>query len=176
MARPAKAAQTHWLHGTRAHEPQLKSHVESHVPPGRPRFPKDLPPEARSVFRTLVKLLAERRALTKGDHELLRLYCMVWDRHQRQHKKLLEEGEICTYVRLDSNGEAHDQVKVNLRLKIVEQAEKQMVAILDRLGLTPNARDRVKPTGGSPVEEIVPGSLADKYPEVVAQMKKEGVL
>jgi hypothetical protein len=71
-----------------------------------------------------------------------------------------------TYVRLDSNGVAHEQVKPNVRLKIVVEAEKQMAAILTQLGLTPTAKDRAKITRHTE-QTIVPGSMADAMPELV---------
>jgi phage terminase small subunit len=36
--------------------------------------------------------------------------------------------------------------KPNLWLKVAETSERNMIACLDRLGLTPNARGKVKPT------------------------------
>ena len=78
-----------------------------------------------------------------------------------------------TYIRLDSNGQPHPQVKVNLRLKVCSDAERQMAGILNQLGLTPTAKDRAKPTRGYAEEEIVPGSIADLYPELLVMKKKE---
>ncbi len=132
----------HKLTGTRS---QAGPEPEA-LPPGRPRYPKGLAPEARRVFKRLSDLLVARRHLTEGDVELLRLYALLYVRHAKALAKIEEEGEICVYTRLDSNGQAHDQEKENLWLKVATNAEKNMVAILDRLGLTPHNRAKVKPT------------------------------
>jgi phage terminase small subunit len=91
-------------------------------------------------------LLESRRALTEGDGELLRLYAVIFDRHTRALAKINEQGEIKMYTRLDSNGQPHEVEKPNLWLKVAETAERNLVAILDRLGLTPHNRGKVKPT------------------------------
>ena len=125
----------------------------------------------RPVFKRVVRLLEQRRTITEGDVELIRLYCFAYDRHSRNAALLIEEGELCTYVRLDSNGVAHPQVRKNIRHDIVTMAERQMESILNKLGLTPTAKDRAKPTTVNPQEEIIPGSIADKYPELVKELK-----
>jgi len=48
--------------------------------------------------------LQERRTLTNGDAELIRLYCFQYERHEKNVALLREEGELVTYFRLDSNG------------------------------------------------------------------------
>ena len=156
-----KSDDLHWLQNTKP-TPAVK--VEgAPVLPGRPKYPKGISPEAKRVFKRLCNLLEERRHLSTGDGELLRLYSLLYTRHERALAKLEAEGEICIYVRLDSNGQPHDQAKPNLWLKVAETAERNMVACLDRLGLTPNARAKVKPTGDTvPADEPEP-SFEDKY-------------
>jgi hypothetical protein len=68
----------------------------------------------------------------------------VWDRRERAQANLLAQGEICAYTRLDPNGVAHKIEKANLNLKVAEVAEKTLVAILDRLGLTPMNAAKVR--------------------------------
>ena len=148
----------HDLHSTTPHD---RAADASHVPAGRPRIPKDVGPGLKKIFKRLCSILQERRALTAGDEELIRLYCFQYDRHTRNASLLREEGEVVTYFRLDSNGKAVPQVRTNVRLKIVADTERQMAAILNQLGLTPTAKDRAKPTTGAQKEEIIPGSLAD---------------
>jgi P27 family predicted phage terminase small subunit len=141
---PKKSDELHALTGTKS---QAKPEPEYMLPPGRPRPPKNLSAEARKVFKRLCSLLEKRRALTEGDGELLRLYSLLYDRHARALAKIEEQGEICSYTRLDSNGQPHEVEKENLWLKVAVTAEKNMVACLDRLGLTPHNRAKVKPTG-----------------------------
>lgn len=157
MGRPAKSEHEHFLTGTKS---TAKQHAtESHVPSGRPRIPSDLDKGLRRVFKDLCRLLSERRALSKGDVELIRLYCFVYERHKRQVAALKDEGEIVTYFRLDSHGQSVPQVRENLRLKIVSGCEKQMVTILSQLGLTPTSKDRARPVTKSPSE------AENEYPE-----------
>jgi P27 family predicted phage terminase small subunit len=159
MARPRKSEHEHFVAGTKS---QAKPATESHVPGGRPRIPKDLDKGLRRVFKDLCRLLSERRALSKGDVELIRLYCFVYDRHRTEVATLRNEGCVMTYYRLDSNGESVPQVKENIRLKICAAAEKQMAAILSQLGMTPTAKDRARPVKPAiDEEEIIPGSMAD---------------
>src|SRR5262249_42344110 len=114
MPQPRKSQALHELHNTRPHD---RATDISPVPACPPRFPKDLDKSLKPIFKRLCSLLLERRTLTAGDAELIRLYCFQWERHSKNAALLCEEGELCTYVRLDSNGHPHDQVKVNLRLK-----------------------------------------------------------
>jgi P27 family predicted phage terminase small subunit len=144
MSRPLKDPALHELQGTKSRAGQDDGPA---VAPGRPKFPKDLSREARPVFKNLVRLLEKRRHITEGDVYLCRVFALVYVRHAKAQAKLEAEGEIRSYVRLDSNGQPHDQEKPNLWLKVAETAEKNMVACLDRLGLTAMNRSKVKPTG-----------------------------
>jgi P27 family predicted phage terminase small subunit len=143
MPAPRKSAELHALQGTK---PNGRAADVSHCLPGKPKVPNDLDAALKPTFKRLCALLAERRVLTAGDAEMIRLYCFQLDRHKRNVAMLRQEGEICTYTRLDSNGQPHDVVKANARMKIVADTERQMAAILSALGLTPAAKDRAKPT------------------------------
>jgi P27 family predicted phage terminase small subunit len=158
VGRPAKSAHQHFVEGTPS---TAKPATESHVVAGRPRFPADLDPSLKRIFKNLCKLLSERRALTHGDVELIRIFCFQKDRHCRNVAELRKEGEIVTYFRLDANGRSVPQVTTNLRLKICTEAEKQMVSVLSALGLTPTAKDRARPTApeAPSKDELIPGSM-----------------
>jgi P27 family predicted phage terminase small subunit len=142
MPRNLKSITEHMLHGSK---PQNVIPAVSDIPAGKPRRPKALSKEAKRIHRELCSQLEERHALTRGDSELLRLYCSLHDRQRHAQAKLDTEGEVCIYTRLDSNGEAHEFHKENIWLGVAERAEKNMVAILIQLGLTPAARMRVRP-------------------------------
>lgn len=143
----------HKLKGTR---PTRAADHGQDIPAGRPAYPKGISPEAKRVFKRLCNLLEKRRALTHGDGELLRMYSLLYTRHERALAKLEAEGEICTYTRLDSNGTAREMEKPNLWLKVAETCERNMVACLDRMGLTPNARAKVKQVGDKPKPAATP--------------------
>jgi P27 family predicted phage terminase small subunit len=165
MPMPRKSEDLHKLHSTKPHD---RAADISHVATGRPRIPADVNALGlRAPFKKLCRLLSDRRVLTDGDVELIRLFIILQDRHSRNIALLRDEGELCTYMRLDSHGTAHPQVKTNLRLKVVTDAERQMAAILSQLGLTPTAKDRAKPAKDSRGElHVIPGSAADMMPEM----------
>ena len=155
MPTPRKPLERHQLQGSK---PDYTP--ETPIASGRPKFPRGISGEARRTFKRLVAMLEERRHLTNADGELLSVYCHAYDRHQRALAKLAEEGEVRVYVRLDSNGQPHEQEKVNLWLKIAETSERTMIACLDRLGLSPLNRSKVKHTEPEKKKELVPGSMA----------------
>jgi P27 family predicted phage terminase small subunit len=160
MSMPRKSSALHQLHGTK---PNGRAADVSAVPAGRPIIPADIKALGlRAPFKKLCRLLSERRVLTNGDVELVRLFVIIQDRHVRNAKLLQEEGELCSYIRLDSNGQPHPQVKVNLRLKVCSDAERQMASILNQLGMTPTAKDRAKPTQPEMPDEKELSS-AEKY-------------
>lgn len=171
MAQAAKTEAEHLLHGTKSQKRFKRE--ESYVEAGRPRFPKGLTPAGKKTFKRLCSLLEQRRALTEGDVEALKLYCVLQDRHGRALLHLELEGEVKMYTRLDSNGQPHQFEKENIWHKVAAGAEKQMVAILVQLGLTPKSKDSIKPTRINKDDEIVPGSIADVMPELLLGLNKK---
>jgi P27 family predicted phage terminase small subunit len=159
MPTQVKSDELHWLQGTKS---QAKAKAEYSVEPGRPKYPKGISAEARAVFKRLCTLLESRRALSEGDGELLRLYALIYDRHAKALAKLAEQGEVRLYTRLDSNGAPHDMEKPNLWLKIAETAEKNLVACLDRLGLSPMNRGKIAPTARATKSEAEAAASADE--------------
>jgi len=162
MPMPAKSQELHALQGTKPQAKDLPEHGVSSIPAGKPPVPKSLSAAARDLYRKLCKQLADRRVLTRGDCELLRIYATAWDRQRQADQALQREGLVVSCTRLDSNGQPHEVQKQNINLAIAERAEKQMVGILDRLGLTPIHREKVRPTQRpklAPVCEYPEGSI-----------------
>jgi len=145
MARPVKDISLHILQGTT----QRTNLAESSVPGSLPRPPKFLSKEAKKKFRSYVRLLAERRAVTEGDGDLITILCSQWERWQQALMKIRDEGAVCTYERIGDGGTVVEVEKENLHVSIAQNCERQMVSILSRLGLTPKDRESVRPT--SPV-------------------------
>lgn len=143
MPRPRKTEAEHALSGT---TPQYVTGSVSNLTGSIPKPPSFLSTSAKQKFKHLVKQLAERRAVTAGDADLLTLYCSTWERWQTTLENLRTEGTICKYQRLAANGLPVIVEKPNLNLRIAEVAEKSMLSILTRLGLTPKDRESVKPT------------------------------
>jgi P27 family predicted phage terminase small subunit len=154
-----KSDEAHALHGTTPHD--RTPVTPSMLVAGRPKYPKNATKEERRFFKQLCNQLEERRALTRGDEYLLTLAVSIWSRWQRAQDALLVQGEICLYERRDSNGAFHKIEKPNLWLKVAEVSEKNLVSILDRLGLTPLAGSKVKQTRPTEkAEEAQPGTVA----------------
>ena len=109
----------------------------SYVEPGRPRFPKNLSAAGKKKFKKLCRLLAARKTLTEADEEIIMLYCVAADRHARALEHVESEGEIVA---------TSEGMITNPWFAIAEKAERTMLSILDKLGLTPASRDRVKVT------------------------------
>ena len=170
MPTPRKHEDLHVLQGTKPHDrnPEL---TPGTLLAGRPRIPKTLRPgsEARRIYKLLCRQLLDRRALTEADNYLLELAATIWARRSRAQEKLLEEGEVCAYTRIDPNGVAHKIEKANLHLKIAADSEKQLVSILDRLGLTPLAGSKIKQTAADKKLAVVKGSIMDLYPQLVKE-------
>ena len=143
MPTPRKTNDMHNLTGTKS---QATAPLPQEFTPGRPKCPKGISGEARAAFKRLLKLLESRRSLTGEDGELLRLYAITFDRHVASLEKVNAQGTVVEYKRLNNHGEEVVTEKPNLHLKIAETCEKNLVAILDRLGLTPLNRGKVKPT------------------------------
>jgi P27 family predicted phage terminase small subunit len=137
---PRKTALEHALEETRS-----QAGPDAPIPSGRPRCPKELTKESRKTFRETCRLLEARRALTSGDGPLLLLYVRVHERYRRALAKVEDEGEVCIYTRLSSSGEAVQVEKENLWLGILQDCESRMCSILDRLGLSPMNRTKVRP-------------------------------
>ncbi|HKW34436.1 MAG TPA: P27 family phage terminase small subunit [Candidatus Acidoferrum sp.] len=156
MPAARKSDALHEVGGTTPHD---RTPTDSHLVSGRPRCPKHLSPAARKTFKLFCRQLEARRALTEGDGFLLQLAAELWDRRARAQAKLLEEGEIKLYTRLDANSVAHQIEKTNMSLKVATDAERQLVAILDRLGLSPIAGPKIRKTVANNEPTYAPGTI-----------------
>jgi P27 family predicted phage terminase small subunit len=123
------------------------------VPAGRPKYPKNITGEARSKFKQLVRMLQERRTVTAGDQEVLRLYAYLFDRHSRALEHVATEGEIVDVECETKLGTLYTVKKLNQWLKIAETCETKMANLLTQLGLTPRSRTQVKATKEEPKPE-----------------------
>jgi len=137
-----KTADEHELSGSL----QRPTVGDSNIVGALPHPPRFLSKDAKKKFRGLVRQLADRRAVTAGDQDLLTLYCSLWERWTQSLVKISEEGSIRIYQRLGSDGSAVDVEKENLHIKLAQNSERQMVVILKQLGLTPRDKDAVRPT------------------------------
>lgn len=142
MSAPISEA-LHKLKGTR---PTRSTLPEYQVPAGRAKPPRGLDGEAKRIFKALAKQLAQRRACTEGDVQILALYARIYVRAEKARAQVDTLGEVVTDTKLDSNGTAHEVLRKNPWCAVLETCETKMHSILRDLGLTPNARAKVKAT------------------------------
>lgn len=115
------------------------------VAPGRPKFPKHLSREARTIFKKLCADLESRKTLTPGDRETIGLFAVIYDRHQRALADIAARGEIVEFDSVLKDGITKvKRTKKNEYLDIAVGCEKNLFAILQSLGLTPVSRSKVK--------------------------------
>lgn len=163
MSKPRVSEAVHALRGTK---PQYSALDESHVAGTLPKAPKHLDKEERKKFKQMVRQLADRRAVTSGDADVIAIYVEQHARWQQSLAKLKVEGNVRLYIRLDSNGEVHQVEKPNIHLAIAKDCERAMVVILSRLGLTPKDRE-IKPTAPTKPRNAPP------HPDSIEGMKLE---
>jgi P27 family predicted phage terminase small subunit len=167
MGRPAKELSKHELHGTKRQVQETSGFVG-----GRPKFPKHLSAPARKIYKRTVALLEARQVLTEGDEQLIAQYAEITARWIEAKEGLL--GNLFVQIPLlDSNGQLHFVERPNPRLKICREAEQQLVQIASKLSLTVADRERGKKTlHDDSSDEIVPGSIADCFPEFLQPQKE----
>ena len=143
MAQRRKDIFTHQLNGT---VPRYVPGAESHVAGSLPKPPKYLSKDSRKKFKAMTRQLGERRAVTAGDGDLIALYCSTHERWLQALEAIRTQGVVVKYERLGADGCAVTVERPNLSLKIAEVAERSMVSLLTKLGLTPKDREGVRPT------------------------------
>ena len=138
---------------------------------GRPKFPNHLSKVARQEMKRAIKILMERGTVTEGDFATLAVYAEVYARWIQCKREIGDELMVTTQV-TDNNGTLRTVTRVNPLLKIAAQCESRLLSLTKELGLTPKERDKVKPTAPNGEEEIIPGSMADLYPNLLQMEKK----
>jgi P27 family predicted phage terminase small subunit len=162
MGRSRKSIEEHMLNGTRPN--YTPGSVPSSIHAGSlPKAPKFLSKDARKKFKSLVRQLAERRTVTSGDADLLAIYASTWERWQASLEKIRAEGPVVAYSRLNNQGREVLSEKPNLHMAIAQDAERSMVSILTRLGLTPKDRESVRPTSTPPAPPKAPEVGTDEW-------------
>jgi P27 family predicted phage terminase small subunit len=162
VPRLAKTDQQHFLQGTvsqvgRSNTTQSPSKYEG----GRPKIPVHLSRVARAEYKRICFTLEQRRTLTEGDRNTIAVLAECVARWVTAKQELGTEYMITTAVK-DKEGNLVQSVKANPLLKVVEVCEARILSLQSALGLTPMARDKVRPTQvDAPVEEQL--SAGDLY-------------
>jgi P27 family predicted phage terminase small subunit len=163
MPTPRKSAELHRLQGSVS---QANPDKPSYVMGGRPKFPSHLSKAARAEVKRCCAALADRGTLAAGDYSLLAVYGTVWERWIQLKAAIGSELMVTTQV-TDNNGNLRTVTRLNPLLKVIAQTETRMMALLKDLGLGPASRDKVKQTSANRDLEVIPGSIAHLYPELV---------
>lgn len=125
-------------------------------------MPEHLSDEAKTEWRRITRLLEQRGTLSKADSSVLELYCETYSRWLQAKRDVAEHGIIVSTTVLDRNGEQVTNRKQNPALRIAENAERSLRTFLREFGMTPQSRERVKPTKPAPEDEKSIFELAKK--------------
>lgn len=153
---PTKPLELHRLQGTRSKTQPVS---DSEIVAGAPRCPGHLSKFARAEWRRLLALLLERRTVTPGDELLLAQAAELTARWVTAKRDVQKRGLVIESTVLDSSGQAVTRERKNPFLAIAQESEKALLGILDRLGLVPATRDKVKPAAPNTEAEPQPGTV-----------------
>jgi P27 family predicted phage terminase small subunit len=174
----AKTAAEHNLTGTRSEVGRVRHDRQaaaSQFVSGRPKFPKHLGKPARIEFKRICKFLGERKTLSEGDFYTIAVLAECTVRWIAA-KEALGTNFIVTTTVKDKQGRETIVERENPLCKIVENCESKILSLSNVLGLNPASRDKVKKLQtGAELEEVVPGSMADLYPDICSGVKLEVV-
>jgi P27 family predicted phage terminase small subunit len=169
MGRSAKSAELHELHGT---VPQSKNGPAAFLG-GRPRkAPAHLGPVGRKAYKRAVQLLENRRTLVPSDETTLELYAATYELWLQAREECA--GPLMREVSVtDNNGTVRIVRKLNPAIKVLDSASAKLLALAKSLGLTQVDIGRTRRVADDTEKDgIVPGSVADLFPELL-QPKKE---
>jgi P27 family predicted phage terminase small subunit len=177
MSMPRKSLELHSLSGTTPEYAPPTEGPTSSIPISKPRMPERIKAdkEAAAEWREIVRDLRDRGTLTRADGRMIALYCDKSKQRRKALKHLDDEGLVCEYTRLDSNGVERVTEKKNVYWGIAQECERAMMSLLDRLGLHPINKD--KPRRGvmpkpKPMPEPEPNLEETLSPLAAELMKK----
>ncbi len=123
------------------HVTRRREQDEVQGPPGHPRCPRWLDPEAQATWRHLVPLLGQMGVLTRIDGLALARYCRVFSRWRKAEAFIDQHGEM--YPLKDEAG----RVKYFVQWPQVAIANKlcqHLTRLEQEFGMTPSARTRIQ--------------------------------
>lgn len=121
-----------------------KPHLRIEREPLRDRAPPDyLGEEAKSEWRRIVPLLAERKILTEADVGMIETYCMSIGTVREMDREIQRIGAVQTIHKIDKDGNAFVvSVRKNPAVSIRNEAMTQARLVASELGATPVSRSR----------------------------------
>ena len=171
MGRPQLSDALHALKGTKARPNQRGEHdKEPQTVGGRPRCPAFIKadPDAFLAWKDVVRLLKKRRTISAGDAPTLAVYSVVYSKWIRATKDIAERGFEVTVTKTNKQGEEYEIEVPNVSVRIATDCERQLLALAKALGLTPDTREKIKPTKADPEKEYrpEPGTIGALYPDL----------
>ena len=106
------------------------------IPANEPVMPTGMTATARAEWRRIVPELMQAGVLTRLDASVVRLYCEAFADYMDAGKTIRKEGK--SYKQ--ENGMMRPHPAVAQR----NAAERRMTGLLDKLGMTPLARTRIR--------------------------------
>lgn len=147
----------HRLRGTRV----TRAAPSNNFPAGRPKMPKDLSEVAQEKWREMIRVLAQRGTLTKGDGPALEIFCEAFARWRSLLNELQEHGVMVDVTVLDSSGTAHTKRVQNPAAKLAAQLDNSLRAMLKEFSATPASRERAKRAAPQQPKAVAqPGTVA----------------
>jgi len=173
--RPRESAEHFKLTGGKPSKPRTKGNDEPQVFAGRPRCPAHVKadPVAFAAFKDAVRLLRKRRTLSAGDAVTLTVYARVYSKFVRANDDVNERGFEIEVTKTGKDGNPYETTIPNPCVLIATNTERQLLQLAKSLGLTPDTRERVKPT--KPTEGSEPVSYAPGTLGALVQFTKKGV-
>jgi P27 family predicted phage terminase small subunit len=128
---------------------------------GMPTVPKYLNVESRQIFRKICKQLSQRKVLSVEDGGIIELYATTWARWRVAMADVEKRGPVVMVISRGKNDEEVLREKKNPYLLVAETCEKAMDGYLQSLGLTPRAREHVRPVKKDEQKQpTIPGTAA----------------
>jgi P27 family predicted phage terminase small subunit len=170
MARPQIDNALHALKGTKPKPNQRGEHDrEPNVNAGRPRCPAHVKsdPVAFAAFKDAVRILKKRRTVSAGDAPTLAVYAIVYSKWVKATADVNERGFEVTVTRTNKQGETYEMEIPNVSVRIATDSERQLLMLAKALGMTPDTRERIKPTRAARDDEktISPTSIDALFPK-----------
>ena len=116
---------------------------EIDLPAKVPSCPSHLDSEGKKEWKKVVKLLEEMGVITEIDQTTLSIHCEAYSRWIQAKKKIQEDGMVYWRGRKeDKDGNVLNEgvASANPYIKILEEAEKQMIRVGSLFGLSPSSR------------------------------------
>jgi P27 family predicted phage terminase small subunit len=147
---------------------------ETTVQAGRPKPPKTLTALEAECWKKAAKDMRARGTLSRGDGENLELYAVLKARWIVARRDVEENGQKIEETRHAKDGTEYTVIVTNPSLKICNDCEQRLHAVLKVLGLTPMDRTRVKQAKGSGAtkRELAPDSLGAMFPNMFKKGEK----